>query len=168
MPGRQCNAQWALGWHRTPSLLFWASPVSVTFQAQQNHLCDTLQPVTGTSSATLLIVLWMGHCCCRGDSGPRPPSGGSCWCPGPCCSHTQHKHYFTQPNFNASCFWPIYAVVMKCMNKQITNICQACGGISSEQQPPLRQWIFSTWYTICIVYNYVRKNKVVSYSYWRK
>lgn len=32
--------------------------LSVTFQAQQNHLCDTLQLATGTSSAaTLFIVL---------------------------------------------------------------------------------------------------------------
>ena len=46
-------------------------------------ISDTLQQATGTSyAATLLIVLWIGHCSCSIDSGPYPASGESSWCPG--------------------------------------------------------------------------------------
>lgn len=113
------KAQWVWGQHKTPSLILRASPISVTFQAQQKAISETLQLAIATLyAATLLIVLWIGHCWCSTDWGPCPTQESHPDALGPCCSHTQHKHYFTQPNFNASCFWSINAMVTKCMYKQ--------------------------------------------------
>lgn len=135
----RCKAQWAWGWHRVPSLILRASPVSVTFQAQQKAISETLQLATATLyAATLLIVLWIGHCWCSTDWGPCPAQESHPDALGPCCSHTQHKHYFTQPNFNASCLWSINAMVTKCMNKhssQMSAKLMEASAVSSSHHP---------------------------------